>query len=60
MLTLQAMQALRNIFEMHGLAIAATFGSGYYPAAGRAGTWLARHPTRHAHFIGVVARRVPG
>lgn len=50
---------LRDIFEMHGFEIEQTFGSGYYPLFGRVGSWAARRHTRHAHFIGVVARK-PG
>jgi SAM-dependent methyltransferase len=51
------MDALVRLFELHGFAVRTRFGSGYYPAFGRAGRWLARHDVRHAHFIGIVAER---
>jgi SAM-dependent methyltransferase len=50
------LEALQSIFTMHDFTIETTFGAGYYPAFGRAGSWLARRHTRHAHFIGVLAR----
>ena len=54
------LDALCQIFLMHGFHIDRTFGAGYYPAWGRTGEALAtRHP-RRAHFIGIVARRADG
>lgn len=49
------MDALEDIFEKHGFRIDRRFASGYYPAFGRAGRWLARRDPRHGHFIGIVA-----
>lgn len=51
------MEALRGIFEAHGFTVHAMFGSGYYPAVGRAADALARRDPRHAHFIGIVAQQ---
>jgi SAM-dependent methyltransferase len=51
------LDGLRSIFELHGFVVEEAFGTGYYPAWGRAGEALARRDPRHAHFIGVLARR---
>ena len=51
------MDALVRIFELHGFTVRSRFGSGYYPAFGRTGRWLATRDVRHAHFIGIVAER---
>jgi hypothetical protein len=48
---------LRTIFEMHGFAITDEFAAGYYPLFGRLGSQVAQRRPRHAHFIGIVARR---
>jgi len=49
--------ALRDLFAAHGFAVERTFAAGYYPAVGRLATALAARDPRHAHFIGIVARR---
>ena len=51
------MDGLESIFELHGFTIESRFGSGYYPTFGAPARWLVRRDPRHAHFIGVVARR---
>lgn len=48
--------ALRQIFEVHGFSVERVFAAGYYPAVGRLAAKLANADTRHAHFIGLVAR----
>jgi SAM-dependent methyltransferase len=48
---------LRGIFTAHGFTIERVFTAGYHPVYGRAGRALARWDPRHAHFIGIVARR---
>lgn len=53
------LRGLTDIFRMHGFLVEQTFGSGYYPAWGRVGAWLARRNTGHAHFIGLVGRLPP-
>jgi SAM-dependent methyltransferase len=49
--------ALRAMFELHGFEVESQFGSGYYPLWGKAGRAAARRDPRHAHFIGVRARK---
>jgi SAM-dependent methyltransferase len=48
---------LRSLFEAHGLEVERVFAAGYYPAVGRLASRLAALDPRHAHFIGVVARK---
>ncbi len=48
---------LRAIFEMHDFEIESEFASGYYPLFGRAASAVSQRRPKHAHFIGVVARR---
>ena len=50
---------LRSLFRLHGFTVVDVIASGYPPAWGRASSWLAKLDARHAHFIGVVARRSP-
>jgi uncharacterized membrane protein YkvA (DUF1232 family)/trans-aconitate methyltransferase len=57
---LLSLPALRDIFSVHGLAIDATWGTGYHPLPGRFASRLAAVDRRHAHFIGIVARALPG
>lgn len=49
--------ALRQIFEAHGFQIETTFGGGYHPLRGRAARAMVKRDLRHAHFIGVLARK---
>jgi SAM-dependent methyltransferase len=49
--------ALCRILDVHGLIVERRFASGYYPAVGRVAKVLASIDPRHAHFIGVVARK---
>jgi SAM-dependent methyltransferase len=51
-----SLAALRDIFDAHGFAIDATWGTGYHPLPGRLATRMAALDPRHAHFIGLVAR----
>jgi uncharacterized membrane protein YkvA (DUF1232 family)/trans-aconitate methyltransferase len=55
-----SLTALRDLFVAHGFAIDSMWGSGYHPFSGRFATRLAAIDPRHAHFIGVVARRSRG
>jgi SAM-dependent methyltransferase len=48
---------LRSLFEMHELEVRRVFAAGYYPAVGKVASRLAALDPRHAHFIGVVARK---
>jgi hypothetical protein len=48
---------LRSLFEAHGFVIEHVFASGYHPLPARLALRLARLDPRHAHFIGVIARR---
>jgi uncharacterized membrane protein YkvA (DUF1232 family)/trans-aconitate methyltransferase len=52
-----SLTALRDLFVAHGFAIDSMWGSGYHPFSGRFAARLAAFDPRHAHFIGVVARR---
>jgi SAM-dependent methyltransferase len=52
-----SLTALRDLFVAHGFAIDSMWGSGYHPFSGRFAAHLAAVDPRHAHFIGVVARR---
>jgi SAM-dependent methyltransferase len=52
-----ALTALVDLFRAHGFAVTGTWGSGYHPFAGRAAAGLAALDKRHAHFVGVAARR---
>jgi SAM-dependent methyltransferase len=45
--------ALRDLFSAHGFAVEETWGAGYHPLPPRVGSL----DPRHAHFIGIVARR---
>lgn len=49
--------ALRHIFEIHGFTIEKMFGGGYHPLRGRAARAMVKRDLRHAHFIGLVARK---
>jgi SAM-dependent methyltransferase len=51
------MVGLRIIFEMHGFSIERQFASGYHPLSGRFASSVSQRFPKHAHFIGVVARR---
>jgi SAM-dependent methyltransferase len=51
--------ALTGIFEAHGLEAEETFAGGYHPLRGRLARAAARRFPRHAHFIGVRARKPP-
>jgi uncharacterized membrane protein YkvA (DUF1232 family) len=57
---LLSLPALRDIFSVHGFAIDAAWGTGYHPLPGRLASRLAALDRRHAHFIGIVARALPG
>jgi SAM-dependent methyltransferase len=48
---------LRSLVEAHGLQVVRVLAAGYYPFVGRAASALASRDPRHAHFIGVVARK---
>jgi SAM-dependent methyltransferase len=52
-----SLTALRDIYVAHGFGIEAVWGAGYHPLAGRLASRLAERNPRHAHFIGIVARR---
>ena len=52
-----SLTALRDIFVVHGFGIEAVWGAGYHPVPGRLASRLATVDPRHAHFIGIVARR---
>ena len=52
-----SLSGLRSIFQLHGMTVESVFASGYYPASGELSRALARRDARHAHFIGVAARR---
>jgi hypothetical protein len=54
-----SLSALRDIFVAHGFGIEAVWGAGYHPVPGRLASRLAALDPRHAHFIGIVARRWP-
>jgi SAM-dependent methyltransferase len=49
--------ALTDLLTSHGFVIESTWGAGYHPFSGRFAARLAMLDRRHAHFIGVVARR---
>lgn len=55
-----SLSALRDIFVAHGFSIADAWGTGYHPFRGRIAARLAEADPRHAHFIGIVARRAEG
>jgi uncharacterized membrane protein YkvA (DUF1232 family) len=55
-----SLTALRDLFVAHGFAVERMWGSVYHPFPGRIGASLASADPRHAHFIGVVARRSHG
>ena len=55
---LLSLTALRDLFLAHGFAVESLWGSGYHPFWGRVAARLAALSPRHAHFIGIVARRV--
>jgi SAM-dependent methyltransferase len=52
-----SLTALRDIFVATGFGIEAVWGAGYHPVPGRLASRLAALDPRHAHFIGIVARR---
>jgi SAM-dependent methyltransferase len=49
--------ALKDICAAHGFTIEAEIAAGYHPFRGRLAARLAALDPRHAHFVGVVARR---
>jgi SAM-dependent methyltransferase len=49
--------ALRDLFSLHGLVPERIWGAGYHPLSGKLARLGARFDPRHAHFIGLVARR---
>jgi SAM-dependent methyltransferase len=49
--------ALRDLFATHGLLVERSWGAGYHPLSGKLATLGARFDPRHAHFVGLVARR---
>lgn len=51
------MVALQHIFTAHGYEVEHSFGGGYHPLRGRAARWALKHDLRHAHFIGLRARK---
>jgi SAM-dependent methyltransferase len=55
-----SLSALRDIFLAHGFSIAGAWGTGYYPFRGRVAARLAEADPRHAHVVGIVARRPEG
>jgi len=50
---------LRDIFVAHGLAVAASWGTGYYPFPRRLASRLAELDPSHSHFIAVSVRPQP-
>jgi SAM-dependent methyltransferase len=50
---------LRDIFAAHGLAVTASWGTGYYPFPRRLASPLAELDPNHAHFIAVIVRASP-
>jgi SAM-dependent methyltransferase len=51
------MVALQQLFAAHGFEVEHPFGGGYHPFRGRAARALVRRDLRHAHFIGLRARK---
>jgi SAM-dependent methyltransferase len=49
--------ALCDIFVAHGFGIETAWATGYHPLSGRLAARLAAMDPRHAHFIGIAARR---
>lgn len=49
--------ALVGIFTAHDMVLEETFAGGYHPLRGRASRMAARRDPRHAHFIGIRARK---
>jgi len=50
---------LRDIFTAHGLAVTASWGTGYYPFPSRLASPLAELDPSHSHFIAVTVRPSP-
>jgi SAM-dependent methyltransferase len=50
---------LRDIFAAHGLAVTASWGTGYYPFPRRLASRLAELDPSHSHFIAVIVRPRP-
>jgi len=48
---------LCDVFAVHGFGIVSSWGTGYYPFGKRVASVLAARDPRHAHFVGVIARR---
>ena len=51
------LRALRDILLAHGFAVEDEWGSGYHPLGGRVASRVASIDPKHAHFVGVAARR---
>lgn len=51
------MVALVELFEAHGFDVVHRFGGGYHPLRGKLARCMVRRDLRHAHFIGLVARK---
>lgn len=51
------MVALEQIFTAHGFVVEHRFGGGYHPLRGRAARAMVKRDLRHAHFIGLRARK---
>lgn len=51
------MVALEHLFTAHGFEVEHTFGGGYHPLRGRVARAMAKRDVRHAHFIGLRARK---
>jgi SAM-dependent methyltransferase len=51
------LEALADVYIAHGFTIDAQWGAGYHPFGGRIATRLSALDPRHAHFVGIVARR---
>jgi SAM-dependent methyltransferase len=51
------LKALSDLYIAHGFTIVAQWGAGYHPFGGRIAARLSALDTRHAHFVGIVARR---
>ena len=52
-----SLEALRDLFVAHGFGIEGVWAAGYHPLPGRLASRLAGADPRHAHFVGVVAKR---
>jgi SAM-dependent methyltransferase len=52
-----AFEGLRDIFAAHGFRIEKAWGAGYHPFPPALARPMARIDPRHAHFLGILARR---